>query len=316
MNVNSFEVNKYPTYLELLENDQEKGKEIKEINYYLWKEKAIKLVTQDGRLLKYLGEEVQDDPLIVFFAIKNNPLTIRYASKAQVTLFGGSHLIPYPIDQENFNISRFKALMPFSANHFLLKKRKGKEVVSKENPTGKGFDQENVDQAKLIAYDYDLSFKQGKTCIEGGNCFLFISNGARKAIIGNLSLLLSMIALEEQGELELSDEISLSNIEPSSYAFKMARNDYLLKHKKKVLKNFYKKNSIDPLKVSGKEEEIYFRKLLTAPLSKEDRDKFWNRACEFEAKLQLTKRYIAAEIEVSLENMPLFLESVFISIWR
>lgn len=101
---------------------------------------------------------------------------------SRVTLFGGKHVIPYAIK-----------------NPLLAEMVRAMISPSLDNFAGKGFRECNVDQAMITSIDFNIPFSQGKSCIEGGNCFLFMSKGTRKAIVGEISVYLSMFALEEQG---------------------------------------------------------------------------------------------------------------------
>jgi hypothetical protein len=76
---------------------------------------------------------------------------------------------------------------------------------------GKGFSRKATDFAMIMGLKYDISFKRAKTCIEGGNCFLFVSNGKQYGLVGNFSLYSSWIALQEQGFFKGSLEECLEN---------------------------------------------------------------------------------------------------------
>lgn len=200
---------------------------------------------------------------------------------SHVTLFEGGHLIPYSIKNPLVQ-GLLRAMIPNSANHFLIKGVKGENIPL----VGKGDFKCHVEQAMITAYDFNIPFKCGNTCIEGGNCYLFMSKNVRKAVVGELSLYLSMIALEEQGFFK--EILAENEAEPSLDAYRMARNLALSDNKEKL---------------QNCEGELSYRKLLMASVSEEDRKQFLNEAKLIEAKLKLTKARMAEELIVSLENI-------------
>lgn len=175
----------------------------------------------------------------------------RFLRDSRVTLLRGGHVIPYPIKSPLFK-HQYSAIIPHSANHFLLKERNGKIVSFPFTATGRGFEDNNVDQAILTAEDFQIPYKLGTTCIEGGNCFLFRDNGVPKAVIGELSVHLSLLALDEQGCFNKKTALVASNEEPSLDAYRMARNLHLCE--------LNKRNHLDinqePVDASSKSSEI------------------------------------------------------------
>ena len=253
----------------------------------------------------------------------------RFVRDSHVTLFGGGHLIPYPIDNP-LHSGLLRAMLPQSADHLLVNEVSGK--ISTEGMMGDGFKKLNVDQAMITAYDYNIAFRHGMTCIEGGNCYLLISKEQRKAIIGEVSLYLSMIALEDQGYF---DEVHCeSQDEPSSDAYRMARNLTLYFNERrpldeKIHEEYVQMQSTEgnPASVAYSKDvfsshiersdlekfggEIGYRRLLMAPVSEEDKVQYVNEAHRIEVKLALTKACMAAELEVPLENIAFLPQSKF-----
>ncbi len=126
---------------------------------------------------------------------------------SNVTLFDGIHLIPYNINKE----TKIESILETLAFDYV------DNYYSIENDCsiifGKGFTRKETDFAMIMGLKYDTSFKRAETCIEGGNCFLFMSNEKHYALVGNFSLYLSWIALQQQGYFEESLEECLENAE-------------------------------------------------------------------------------------------------------
>jgi hypothetical protein len=194
---------------------------------------------------------------------------------------------------------------------------------------------------KLYKVEFTIPFRRGKTCIEGGNCFLFISGGERKAIVGELSVATSMVALEEQRYFDAKEIPIEKEKEPSIDAYRMARNLELYFRKKRPLdekklkiieeertqqdtsqilgflqKIFvadglaFSKAEIEDSHLKEFGEENGYCKLLIAPVSDEDKKKHLDLACQIEGKLNLTKAAIAADLEIPLKNI------AFIPQWK
>lgn len=252
--------------------------------------------------------------------------TSRFIRDSRITLFSGKQLLPYPIDNPLIH-DLLMTIIPQSASHFFLEE--GNKMIRRQSLMGKGFKECNIEQAMITAYDFNLSFKRGKTCIEGGNCFLFISNRQKKAIVGELSLYLSMIALEEQG---LFKEIIVDVKEPSLESYRIARNIEIYNKVRKPLeektrlqkshesqsvsRNFDRFDQISlvvscvesskvdtVLTLKESEDELSYRQLLVSPINQEDKIKYLDEAKKIEAKLMLTKNYIANELELKSENI-------------
>lgn len=203
---------------------------------------------------------------------KANPSNSFFIRDSSVTLFEGKRLIPYSFKSSTYH-GLLKASLPESANHFLL---------NSQSSCGKGFLQCNVEQAMINAIDFDIPFKRGKTCIEGGNCFLFNDIDGRKAILGEVSLFLSMIALEEQRYFD--NKIAEISLEPSLDALRIARNRHI-----SLTKN--------------QDNKIELNQTFTDPITNEDEKTYYSEARVIEAKLALTKICIAEELEIPLSKV-------------
>ncbi|WP_068467992.1 hypothetical protein [Candidatus Protochlamydia phocaeensis] len=236
---------------------------------------------------------------------------------SHIGLLEGGFLIPYSI--KNFFICHyFLANLPASVNHFLIKDN---DRLVNETGMGKGFERRNVNQAIFTAEYMRIPYEQGKTCIEGGNCFLYWHEGKPKAIIGELSLYLSLIALEEQRYFE-KIEWTAEDTEPSDEAYRLARNRdlYATIQFPKLAKKWdariiwqINNNSREELHLEEEDipwtrlikmnlKELAYRKRLIAPLTEKEKKKYAANARKLEAKLRLTKQRMAQELRVPLAN--------------
>lgn len=252
----------------------------------------------------------------------------RFIRDSSVTLIPKGFLIPYNI-KGSFLLNRFLAMLPDTSNQFIINATS--ENTKPGSPYGSGFQMKNTIAKMCMCYKFHVPFRQATTCIEGGNCFLFMSNGRKKAIVGEHSVLLSMIALEEQDKFE---DINTSEIDkPSSHAIRMARNLTLHQEKYKKDEERYpklekfneekaskaKKIEQDRLDISPPyamfssysprkkeiltKDEVVYRKSLISPLTKKDKTEYFDAAILLEAKLRVTKQTIAKELGLDLEDV-------------
>jgi hypothetical protein len=268
--------------------------------------------------------KVEVEPLV-----SKNVLDLAFGRDYRVVRIDGSHLIPYNYKMHRALLEgRFRAMCPLSLNHLC----KGDFVAY-----GTGFFKKYTDYAIAYAAAYDIPFTQGRSVIEGGNCHLFVDQGVSKGIVGVASVILTMIALEEQQYFEIPEIQQRLNsyksqiTAPSDDYLRMARNlniyDQLAPDKTGgISKNIssdrwdlvqniaklYKKNLKDV------EEKIFlqwstFRMDIAAPLRKADRSeyKIQVRAIELEAKRRLTEELIAQELGLLLENLSIIPQSYF-----
>lgn len=254
----------------------------------------------------------------------------KFLRDSSVALFPRGLLIPYSIKDPILK-NRLLALLPESSNLLIIDEVDGK--IKHKFVSGKGYQRENTIQVKRICYKNHIPFIQAKTCIEGGNCFLFKSNDQKKAIVGNHSVSLSMIALEEQGEYDGIDASKITEV--SLEAIRMARNLdlYRIKRVRDYEKHLeFKKQEEEQkkkeeeqadwnyenassgvfyqytipekfAKVPLAEEEIAYRRTLVAPLTDAEKNQYFEAAKLVEAKLKLTKEIMAQELGVDLENI-------------
>lgn len=112
----------------------------------------------------------------------------------RVILNDGTHLIPNSsIDLSSLN-QKIRALLPLFQKDLILF---GGRLF------GTGFERENNEKAVSFAEKKQIVFKVGKSCVEGGNCFLFTGvDGSPKAIVGIISILITMLSAKEQSSVE------------------------------------------------------------------------------------------------------------------
>jgi hypothetical protein len=215
---------------------------------------------------------------------------------SRVVLPSGTHLIPFSVEDINPD-SEFPALLPQSAAHFLV----DENAPSNDGFTGKGYLKRNTSQARRTATKLKITFENATTCIEGGNCIHFKLKDEPAALVGELSLSLSMMALMQQGELqqiidELPDEFSEDT--PSLYAYQTSRN----------LHRFRKYTEIDDPTV--KDQFDYFNDL-AAPLTPNDLITYHRGATQIQAELNFTKKRMAEELKVPLKNLIIIPQTTF-----
>lgn len=218
--------------------------------------------------------------------LEKSLISTEFLRDALVSLPSGEQLIPFPISSRSQQLEL----------HALLPQRLKHHVRQEDFPCGKGFEKDNVLQAMINCYHYRLPFRQAKTCIEGGNCFLFKSNGKQMALIGEISLYLSMLALIEQGFLAPIDP---SQGAASKSSLRAARNLDLLQRLKK-----------DKTKVLEEKYREYFR-TLKQPLSKEEEETFAEEGRKIDAFLAFTKRMMAEDLKIPLENIVFIPQRVY-----
>lgn len=234
----------------------------------------------------------------------NSSMESSFIRDSHVVLFCGTHLIPYTIKMHDILLhSYFRSILPHHAQHF---------CYSQEGEFGRGFEALNVKRAMTAAYDHNISFKCGKTTIEGGNCHLFVANGQRWALIGELSLYLSLIAVEEQGLLENLDYDP--TLEPSEDIIRIVRNLHFYKTVKEPLCKLNEMEAMELHKAdlsSGEREEIKAKFLLLKkkpvdilcdhwkkPITQEEKDLYKERAKLFSAQLEKTKDLVSEDLEI------------------
>lgn len=247
------------------------------------------IMVGDSRIASIIADVLKDIPV----RVETDPLCqiikgeYVFGRDSRVILSDGTHLIPYPI-QDPLLEGRFKVLLPESSNHMIESLRVG---------YGNGFSKENVEGAHKTAQMFNIPVKQGSTCIEGGNCFMT----QKGAIVGIHSVILSLIALEEQKFF--NEEIIAKNLSgmeiPGPLYLRMARN-YAL---------YAEKLLIEASKAIGGESG--FRKRLITPLTELEIKEHCTAAKIWKMKWDFTLDWMAKELGVMKENLAVLHQNEF-----
>ncbi|MGE4169847.1 MAG: hypothetical protein AB7F28_03915 [Candidatus Margulisiibacteriota bacterium] len=146
-----------------------------------------------------------------------------YARDSAVTLPDGSFLVPFPLDiqQETTALTyleAYRGLANFSVPG----------VVEGGAGCGKGFEPRRVAAMTTALQAHGYVVRQSSVCIEGGN-FAWATNkfGRTYAVVGENSVLLSMLALRQQNRLPNWDTQVLNAEVPEPF-HRMARHEALL----------------------------------------------------------------------------------------
>lgn len=283
---------------------------------------SITLMVGNQEIKNALAESIQANgalnPIELDPVAKKNG-TIEFVRDARVIGLNHRQLIPHAIN-DPFLIGRFAAHIPLCLSHFILN--------SQSAHYGKGFTQIKTAEAISYAQNQGLPFNQMRACIEGGNCYVFYGkDNEPKAIVGLCSLVLTCFALEEQGYFQENAIPSIDS--PSEDSFRIARNRELYYSVKrvwdrrfdKILRNnavikgmrlhfnaeiinqLLNENNQERAKLLNELEQMFgnelrYRQYLTKPLSKEDKAKYLNEACLWEAKMLLAKQVIYEDLGV------------------
>jgi hypothetical protein len=222
---------------------------------------------------------------ITFHCLEGMNKYSAFIRDSHVTLFDEKHLIPYPIRMGDIDIE-LKKILPSSADHMILWERNGETILLPIK--GAGFRDLNVHEAIISAFDYNFSYQEGRSCIEGGNCYLFtLPNGERMALIGEISRCLTLLALEEQRYFDHKKKIEYSD-EPSIDAYRITRNRAL-----------YPRKAFNDIMNNQNKYLCLFK----APISKEEKMQYRVEASQIEMKLLLTKKCMANELGLPMQNI-------------
>lgn len=195
-----------------------------------------------------------------------------------VTLPNGALLIPYPLttfSEEDTVEDEFIQLLPIDQLHF--------EDV---DYAGLGISWEyyhkTIDYAKKAAQPFQLA----ATCIEGGNCRIFISSdGKPKAIVGYSSVIFSLIALR--------------------------RNGYFNTHREMFEKMVDEATSPEQDSIRIAELELLNWNQLDPSVLDDWSSKCIKHAKEIEVEIQMTKNKIAEELRIPLDRIAFVLQDRF-----
>lgn len=208
-----------------------------------------------------------------------------------LTLFESQHLIPYSL-AEGYDLlgAHLNALLPDTAFHHLK---------PDAGMTGKGFEKVNTDHIREAFQKFNIPFNNGSSCIEGGNAYLFSFKGKKYAIVGEISLYLTLIALEEQGafdSLSIDEEIQLS-----PYHIRAARNleEYdTIKNDLKILGAINTEEEMTPELKATSHRIFAIIDSWTQPVPKDLFFLYEDAAKSLASKIQFTEEVIAKEIGI------------------
>lgn len=239
--------------------------------------------------LKRLFQETRQNLEVCF-----NP-AILWGRDARVERLDGSHLIPFGVLTDYYPIcDRFYAMIP-KEEIDLLKRR--------DCDWGRGFTRKIREDAISFAKEEEIPFQAGMTCIEGGNCRIFVDGSGRpKALVGYHSLLLTILAMEQQGYFERHademDRFAASIFEPEEDSYRVAKNLLLCR---------------DKVDRADREKEKYktpAHKLLHE-LEPDKKPKYKQTACDFEAKRRMAMELISEELGIPLKDIAFLYQENF-----
>ncbi len=208
---------------------------------------------------------------------------LRWSRDARVCLPNKTHLVPafFP-HKEARSTLLFHSLLPENLLHF---------YYDNLSFIGRGCTKKFRKQAVELARQENIPYKEGKTCIEGGNCYIFTaSDGKPKAIIGYTSLILSFISLYNQSYFaERSDRIKCATLSRgealSDDLIRIAKNFNYFEHKRPCLIDEF----ISPKAAS-----------------------FWTSlSLQMREMIQLTKEAISEELMIPVERTAYIFQSKF-----
>ncbi len=214
--------------------------------------------------------------------------TTRFGRDSRVCLLDKSHLLPFPVFMGTYQKVKFDSMLPVEESHFLDE--------SQGAGYGLGFSEKNLEEAHNYAKVNNIKYRWAETCIEGGNCRIFIGkDGKPKAFLGVHSLILSYLALEQQGYFRKNEdrvERLAHRIDfPKDDSYRIARNLLLARECNDTRKPFPSK-----------------RKLLSKPAKPEA---YYQQALDLEAKLRLTKIKIAEELIIPEDQIAFLIQENF-----
>ncbi len=219
-----------------------------------------------------------------------NPRDLTFVRDSRVIRKDGVHLIPSAISDPLLE-GRFKSLLPECSSHFI--------TATKETGYGRGFEETQRTQAIETAKKLKQAYYAAKTCIEGGNCFLT----KKGAIVGVHSVILSLVALLEKKQFDEDelDKLAHSIENPQSRFVRMARNDAIYAKRQPYDDKLKNTKGFSPLreemlKLFGGESG--YKKLLTAPITKEEEENNLTAAKKWQACWEKTLEIMADELGI------------------
>lgn len=213
--------------------------------------------------------------------------TVDYGRDCRVCLPTGEHYIPFEIQMDLQEADRFSCMILTEDDR-----------AQGNSKYGRGFTEEYRNAAISHAKNEGIPIKQNtRSCVEGGNCRIVVGkDGQPKAYLGYNSLILTIIALENQRYFEESEAIEFlkeymsSHPDPEHESFRVAYN--LLSHHNRPGKT--SKNGVfNPC------HKIFEQ----VPPGLMRQKNYIEAAQLFEAKKELAKRIIAKDLGIPHENI-------------
>jgi hypothetical protein len=202
---------------------------------------------------------------------------VRWSRDCRVITPDGTHLIPQFFNSLDEDL--FFAFLPRQIHHFI--KEKGYK--------GQGASIEYRNHAKKMALTLKNRYKFAETCIEGGNCHIFLGvDGKAKAIIGYTSLVLSLCSLY------------LSNY------FKDKKSRI-----KRMMQGKNKRFSKDQMRIASNFIRYKNRLDLNEHVSKPKEEELLLKAQKIDCMLKLTKEKIAEELQIPLARIAFVFQEQF-----
>jgi|GEM_PF-6310722 len=259
---------------------------------------------------------------------QTDPSGLLFTRDHGIRRLDGSLLIPYSFQSSELE-PQFRALQPRTLN--------GKRFVdSIKTGFGTGFDPTHREHVLKWAASINQPTRLSTATIEGGNCYIFKDSQQRpSALIGQNSLLLTLLAMEEQ---QLFQSIkTVHNETPSEHAFQMARNRNLLQtslplnreltkiqkdiqilFNKDASSNINKINELQA-KQQALQNELIVQKMMPSQLnerfqsevSPQEKLTLLEDAKTFEAKIFLAKETISSELDIPLNRIAFLAQSRF-----
>lgn len=262
--------------------------------------------------------QVEMDPAVKV----DDSSSVVFGRDLRVCRLDGSLLIPYGFfnDKALYFERWYRAMLPATSSDI---------ITGTSTGFGKGIVRKKAEKTARLALEQKIPFIRGKSAIEGGNCFLLQSeDGTTKGIVGVHSLILSLMALEEQGYFESSEvKLKLSEIQsryeaPSEESLRIARNlscyagyhglqDALQRVEAELrplaretsdrVKELREKRAALNQELSSYKGETGYRKGLLSPLSALDEASpdLKRKGIEIDAKLALARQVMAQELNIA-----------------
>lgn len=254
----------------------------------------------------------------------------------RVCRFTSMHLIPYSFKDREFS-SIFQSLLPSYLSH-LQKSKVNYEGNFGIEAYGAGFLETTTQATFEYAFNHRIPFCGMQCPLEGGNTFVFKDDeGKPKAIVGITGLILTVLALREQGyferqttrlkEIEHSLHVDLNflPLDPSFEYVRMARNIEFYWSRKDLeaqLDEFEARKdlSIEEQESLRTDQEEYERRWSTRekieaeilqPLSEQDFLDYSSEARAWAAKCVLAREVIAQDLGIPLANLAVLQQADF-----